>query len=216
MRDLSNAGCDRQRLVAYAYLYVTNNDESRRWRRECGPTLKSKLNEGIKGARQAAEAYKSLAEIYERAFEQSRQMGTKGWSKGFPTAPDLQLAASAQAERARAESVEQAARDLEKKRASCAYVFNEKRLGVAGEWMPLVMLQEYARASTGKTLTARELAHLIEAAAFALGLEYLKVDADLLHRNIKNFRKRNPHVISQAAKPFSAQQSPPPGNQPAN
>ena len=135
-------------------------------KRKRGKLVKRLLEDGIKGAVKAANAYRYLGRTF-RHPELTRR--------------DLWFQAAAD--------------DLARMLAGWKEAFNTKRFGVAGSWGLLVQLQEYNRAESGIDLTSVDLAKLIEAVHEALLDKYQDVDPETLRKNLQNFRKRNPGFV---------------------
>jgi hypothetical protein len=189
MKHLLGAGCDPQEIAWYLLHFVRRDgDEELEKRRKRGRATKRVLAAGIKGVKKATKAYKHLVDSY-------------GVSSA--TLPDF----------ARLKSLEELTKDLEGKLAKCSEAFNTKKEGVEAAWYWLVHLQEYARAVAGEAPDSLQLAYLVKAMRYALGLKWEGedkhgkpyVDAVSIRKGIQNFRKRNPERIRFLEEHFSRQ-----------
>lgn len=71
-------------------------------------------------------------------------------------------------------------------------VFSTKRLGVAGKYTYLFLLELYVEQRTGRRPTSGELALLVEAGKMAAGHQrHPDMDPEQLRKNLKNFKKNN-------------------------
>jgi hypothetical protein len=201
MRHMLGAGCDPQEIAWVLVHFVRRDgDELVEERRRRGRATKRALTAGIKGARKAAQSYNHLVVTY-----------------GVSSAPLADVA--------RMKSLVECAKDLEGKLAKCDEAFNTKKEGVEAYWHWLVHLQEYARAVAGEGLSSQQLADLVKAMRYALGLKWdggdkngkLYVDAESIRKGIQNFRKRNPQRARLLEERFSRQYcAPGPGNPSTN
>jgi hypothetical protein len=201
MKQLLGAGCNHQEIAWYLVHFVRRDgDELLEERRRRGRAMKRVLAAGIKGAKKAAEAYNHLVVTY-----------------GVSSAPLPDVA--------RMKFLEKCAKDLEGKLAKCDEAFSTKKEGIEAPWYWLVHLQEYARAVAGEAPDSLQLAHLVKAMRYALGLKWEGedkhgkpyVDAVSIRKGIQNFRKRNPERARLLEERFSRQYcAPGPGNPPTN
>jgi len=186
MRHLLEAGCNPQEIAWYLLHFVRRDgDEFLEERRSRGRAMKRALAAGITGARKAAEAYDHLVVSY-------------GGSSAM-----LQEVTNMKA-------LEEFAKDLEGKLAKCDEAFNTKKEGVEAPWYWLVHLQEYVRGVAGEVPDSQQLAQLIKAMRYSLGLKCEGedrhgkpfVDKVSIRKGIQNYRKRNPARVRSLEKQF--------------
>jgi hypothetical protein len=192
----------RARVEACTYLirYLRRSEEAEvlEARRLRGAKIQKELSATIRALQKASAAYKELAALDLHGTGPLGQPGSKLWPAGTPFFGDMLR-----------EEEEKLAALLEDHKK----LYNEKRFGVSGNHIWLVMLQEFVSAWSERELgEARELrtediATMIEAAKVTLGWREDKseTDAELVRKAISNFRKNqaNENFVSQQIIPYA-------------
>jgi hypothetical protein len=176
-------------MSTYVNCYLRRSDEEGAFaaRRQRGVEMRKALSKTIRAVQKASAAYKEL-EAIEVGGGRLGQPGSKLRPTGSPSLADVL--------KAEEENLE-AFLEHQKK------LYNEKRFGVSGNHMWLVMLQEFfsewTRRELGEVreLRSEDIAKMIEAAKLTLGWreDKTETDSELVRKAIRNFRANQANTI---------------------
>lgn len=196
LRSIDKRACVEVAAYVIRYLRRSEEDTVVAERKRRGAKVKKTLAATISALQKAAVKYRELAAIEIPGRGPIGQVGSLIWPKGAPFF---------------AESLESEAVKLSVLLKTAKKLFTEKRFGVSGNHLWLVILQEFVLAWTkyelGKARQLRpdEIATLIDAGKDTLLHEdRSETDAELISKAILNFRKNPTNTwIAGAAKPYA-------------
>ena len=197
LRLMDKRACVEMSTYVIRYLRRSEEEPVLAARRKRGREIGKALSLAIRELQKASASYKELAAIELPGTGPLGTSGSRIWPAGEPSFLDVL--------KAEEEKLLALLEDQKK-------LYNEKRFGVSGNHMWLVMLQEFVSAWTERELgEARELrsediATMIEAAKATLGWREDKseTDAELIRKAISTFRKNqsNAGFVSHQIIPY--------------
>ena len=188
LHSIDKRACVELSTYLIRYLRRSEEEEVLAARRRRGAEIRKALSATIRALEKAGAAYKELASIELPGTGSLGSPGSRIWPSGTPFFVDLL--------RAEAEKLTAMLQDQRK-------LYNEKRFGVSGNHVWLVMLQAFVSAWTARELgeaqelRSEDIATLIEAAKVALGWREDKseTDPELIRKAISNFRKNQANAL---------------------
>jgi len=197
LRSIDQRACIEAASYLIRYLRRSEEEEVLAARRQRGVEIGKALSAAVRAIGKARAAYAELAAIELPETGPLGRPGSRLWPAGTPFFPDVL--------KAEEEKLLALIEDHKK-------LYNQKRFGVSGNHMWLVMLQEFVSAWTKRELgEARELrsehiATMIEAAKMTLGWREDKseTDPELVRKAMSNFRKNkaNAMLLSRQVVPY--------------
>lgn len=188
LRSIDKRACVQ--MYKYVLFYVRRPEEKEFFaaRKNRGVELKKAVSRAIRNLHDASTACTQLVKLELPRLVPLGQPGSRLWHTGINSFID--------ALKTQEEKLAAFLDELKK-------LYNEKRLGVSGNHMWLVMLQEFVTAWTirelgeSREIRVEEIATMIEATKATLGWreDKTETDADLLRKAISAFRKNHANGV---------------------